>query len=82
MAACGDTAKALIQPLPSPALLTNMKLPAKEEPDWTARKAPPITGQTTHPGCVGAWGLTSEPVCGRRQGEKVQGKCQIGASHC
>lgn len=62
MADYGDTVQNFDPASSQFSSVGKMKLPAKGKPAWTAHEAPMITGQTTHPRLVSAWGLTSEPV--------------------
>lgn len=54
MVAYGDIAQTLDPVSSRSRSVGKMKLPAKEKPAWTAHEAPTITGQTTHPGLLGA----------------------------
>ena len=60
--AWGDTAQTLDSTSFQSSSVGKMKLSDEENSAWTAYEAPLITRQTTCPGWVHAWGLTSGPV--------------------
>lgn len=62
MVAWGDTAQTLDPVSSQSSSVGKMKFPDEEKSAWTAHDAPVLTGQTTCPGLVSDWGLTSGPV--------------------